>query len=116
MKINFRKLFFRIMGMSVFVASTAQASMMAMCNNTPTHTQYICCPSAGGWIVSNACNAGASPHCVNDTGLIAGTDTSILQDCQNRGGNAVQYIYDGAQGMPQGFDGTFDGSQDNLSN
>lgn len=77
------------------VSMQAQASMLGLCNDAK-YTQYICCPANGGWIVSSECDSGASPYCENDTGLIAGTNTTILQDCQNRGGTSMSY-YIGAE-------------------
>lgn len=74
------------------VSMQVQASMLGLCNDAK-YTQYICCPANGGWIVSNACDSGASANCVNDSGQIAGSDpaVTILQDCQNRGGSAMSY-------------------------
>lgn len=77
---------------ALLLSTAAYASMAGLCND-PANTAYICCPSSGGWIVSSDCDAGAAPSCVNNTGLIAGTGTSILQDCKNRNGTSVTYPF-----------------------
>ncbi len=81
----------------ISVSVTSQASMLGLCNDAPKYTQYICCPSSGGWIVSPDCNPGASPYCTNDTGLISGSNppVTILQDCKNRGGTQMTYYING---------------------
>ena len=90
-----RKLLFTVFSLLVF-CTQSHASMLGLCNDMK-YTQDICCPASGGWIVSSACDSGASPYCQNDTGLIANSDpqVTILQDCQNRGGTSMSYYIDG---------------------
>ncbi len=89
---NFKKLTLLSGLLAMGLSTSSYASMLGLCNDDANgDTQYICCPSSGGWIVSANCDAGASPSCTDNTGLIAGTNTSILQDCKNRGGNSLVY-------------------------
>jgi hypothetical protein len=78
------------------LSAQSYAVMLGLCinKNGTGNQQYICCPAKGGWIASNACDPGASEGCVADTGKIAGTDTPILQDCKNRGGDHMMYPMD----------------------
>lgn len=73
------------------------SSMIAICEKGPYPVSpdrpYICCPAKGGWIVSDNCDSGASQACINDNGKIAGTQTSILQDCKKHAGDHVAYLY-----------------------
>lgn len=79
------------------ISIQSHASMLGLCNNAPTYTQYICCPANGGWIVSPDCNPGASPYCENDKGLISGSNPpiTILDDCKKRGGTQMTYYING---------------------
>lgn len=84
-----------LLGASLITFSLpAAASLAGFCNDA-NFTQYICCPSQGGWIVSKECDQNPSPYCVNDKGLIAGSTppVAILQDCKNRGGSDMLYPF-----------------------
>ena len=71
-------------------SSAAFAVGAGLCN---TGKQYICCPETNGWKVGTACNVGMIFNCTKDTGMVHGTNMTILQDCQKDGGSSVMYPF-----------------------